>query len=84
MDWGRIVENFIAITVPIFIFMWSNRVSTKKDLEQKHEQNVALFNRIVNERNFYTPHMHVECDDEPLTAKGIRKATINGETGRGR
>ena len=72
-DWQRLLENIGTVTIPILVMLWNNRRKTKDELEQKHKENVEMFNTIVLDRKLYTPHEHLEREGE-LRAENIRKA----------
>lgn len=70
-----------TITVPISLFLWSNRNTVRKELNDKHEENTKKFNRLLYDRENYRPHVHGKPKEpnDPLTYEGIHFAPRNGD-----
>lgn len=76
------VTGMGTVTVPIALFLWSNRITVKRELaereqrnQQRHEENLARFNKLLTDRQYYPPHGHSETEG-PLQAEGIRVSPI--------
>ena len=72
-DLEHVAETILTSTVPILLFMWSNRRKAKADTAQKHEENQAVLNEILTERKYLPAHGHAERSG-PLQADGITRA----------
>lgn len=72
-DFGKILETFITVTVPILIYIWTSRRETKKETDAVHQKNLELWNEILNERKNFPAHEHWERNG-PLNAEGIRRS----------
>ena len=72
-DLQRTIETVLTTTVPIVIYMWANRHAAKNEIEKKHQENLELWQDILNERKNFPAHEHWERSG-PLTAEGIRRA----------
>lgn len=72
-DYGHMVETVFSTTVPILLAIWMSREKTKKEVAKKHEENVKIWNQILNERENFPAHEHWERQG-PLTADGIRRS----------
>lgn len=73
IDIGHITETFFTATVPIALYFWANRQQARKEGEAKHEENRTKLDEILNERQYYPTHSHVERTGQ-LTSQGIRYA----------
>ena len=72
-DWARVVENIATITVPLALYAMANRRKAKKEIDEKHAENVEMFNTLVLDKKFFPPHEHLE-QSGALSVTGIRKA----------
>lgn len=70
-DLSHVVETVLSSTIPIGIYMYSNRRQAKHDVEEKHLANQKLLNELLTERKYLPAHGHSERRG-PLTAEGIR------------
>jgi len=71
-DIGHVIETVLVSTVPIFLYMWSNRRQAKSDMTKRHEENQEKMNEILNERKYLPAHGHSERSG-PLHAECITR-----------
>jgi len=68
----HILETLLTTTIPLGIYMWSNRRQARTEQELKHQQNVQLMSELMEERKYYPAHEHFEKTGV-LTAEGMRR-----------
>ena len=64
--------TFCTVTVPLSIYMFTNRRQARTEQELKHQQNVRLMSDLMEERKYYPAHEHFEKTGN-LTAEGMRR-----------
>lgn len=72
-DWGHIWEmavTALAGSVPVLIYIATNKRQAKADVERRHQENQKLVSELVTERKYFPAHAHSEKTG-PLHAEGI-------------
>lgn len=71
----HILETVLTTTVPLAVYMFTNRRQARREIEKKHQQNQELMAQLMEERKYYPAHEHPERSG-PLMAENMRHTKV--------
>jgi hypothetical protein len=71
LDFGHLLETILGGTVPILIYIASNKRKAKQDNDKRHEDSQKLIADLATRAEYLPFHGHDEREG-PLCAEGIR------------